>query len=281
MCIIPLVYRHLLVWLFMDWIQVIVLAILQGLTEFLPISSSAHLILVPMLLGWQDQGLLFDVSVHVGTLVAVIVYFRRELMAMSHAWFSSISRGDHSEDSHLAWAVICATIPASLLGVLAQEWIEMHLRSAMVIGLTTLLFGFLLGWADWGKVRSRTEYELKWRDIFIIGFAQALALIPGTSRSGITMTAGLMLGFSRTAASRFSFLLSIPLILAAGGLQVMSLVADPDQIQLNVLLIATALSALTAYTCIAFFLRLIERLGMMPFVVYRLLLGGLILAIYH
>lgn len=265
----------------MDWIQVIFLAILQGLTEFLPISSSAHLILAPMFIGWQDQGLLFDVSVHVGTLVAVVFYFRRQLSAMSHAWCSSIIGGERTEESHLAWAVIVATIPAAFIGLIAQDWIELHLRSAMVIAVATLVFGLLLGWADLGKSRSRTEYQLRGKDILIIGFAQALALIPGTSRSGITMTAGLMLGFSRTAASRFSFLLSIPLIMAAGGLQIMKLAAEPDQIQLNILVIATSVSAVTAYTCIAFFLRLIERVGMMPFVIYRILLSGLILVISY
>jgi undecaprenyl-diphosphatase len=264
----------------MDWIQLISLAIIQGLTEFLPISSSAHLILVPKLLGWQDQGLLFDVSVHVGTLLAVLAYFRGDLWTIARAWWHSITGVGKSEESQLAWAVIWATVPAALVGVLTEDWIESHLRSALVIAASTGLFALALAWADSGVRGSRSELGLRWRDILIIGSAQALALIPGTSRSGITITAGLMMGMSRSAASRFSFLLSIPLIAAAGSLKAFKLATEPAQIEMSLLLIAILISAATAFACITTFLHFIERVGMWPFVFYRLALAGLLLVLF-
>ncbi len=261
----------------MDFLQILVLAVLQGLTEFLPISSSAHLILVPVIVGWQDQGLAFDVAVHVGTLAAVVAYFRKELRVMARDWAASLVQRRTVGDSRLAWAVGFGTIPVGLTGLLLGDLIEEHLRSTLVIAATTILFGLLLGLSDKTGKRERNEHSITWKDIFIIGCAQAIALIPGTSRSGITMTAALMLGLSREAAARFSFLLSIPVILLAGGLKTLELSTTEGLVDWQAILLGAAISGLSAYLCIHVFLKLLERIGMMPFVVYRLVLGAILL----
>ena len=261
----------------MDFLQIFVLAILQGLTEFLPISSSAHLILVPVIVGWQDQGLAFDVAVHVGTLTAVVTYFRKELQVMAYDWGRSITHRHFTAEAKLAWAVGFATIPVGLAGLLFKDFIEEHLRSTLVIATTTIAFGILLGWSDKTGKRQRDEYSISWKDVLIIGCSQALALIPGTSRSGITMTAALLLGLSRQAAARFSFLLSIPAILLPGGLLTLDLVAEQGPVDWQAIFLGAAISGLSAYLCIHVFLKLLERIGMMPFVVYRLLLGLVLL----
>lgn len=258
----------------MDLIQILALALLQGLTEFLPISSSAHLILLPELLGWQDQGLAFDVAVHVGTLLAVVAYFRVELRRMLGDWLGSLAGGGQTADSRLAWAVGFGTIPVGLAGLLFADAIELHLRSPLVIATTTVLFGLLLWWSDRSGARRRDEYSLNWRDVLVIGCAQALALIPGTSRSGITMTAALMLGLSREGAARFSFLLSIPVILLAGGFETHELFQQAGPVDWRALGVGTLVSAVSAYLCIHFFLKLVARIGLTPFVIYRLLLGA-------
>lgn len=262
----------------MDSIQIIVLAIVQGLTEFLPISSSAHLILAPLVLKWPDQGLAFDVAVHVGSLIAVVSYFRREVYVMFMAWWRSLVGGEVSVNSRLAWWVILGTIPAVIIGYLFKGVIETELRSPWVIAITTIVFGLLLWVADKVGARRRSERELGLVDVIVIGCFQAIALIPGTSRSGITITAGLLLGMTRRAAARFSFLLSMPLIFASGVLQTRDLVQSSITIDWSALGLAVSLSALSAGLCIHLFLKLIERVGMTPFVVYRLFLGGLLIA---
>ena len=266
----------------MDLLHLIALALLQGFTEFLPISSSAHLILLPMLEGWQDQGLAFDVAVHVGTLLAVMIYFRRELFAMGRDWSLSLRRRQQVGESRLAWAVLWGTVPVGLAGLLLKDYVETGLRSPVVIAVATLVFGILLGWADWRGRRQRNEHTLNWKDVLMIGVAQAVALIPGTSRSGITMTAGLMLGLTRQAAARFSFLLSVPVLLLAGGLEVIGLARDPATAATvwTDLLLGVAVSGIAAYLCIDWFLRLLDRIGMMPFVVYRVILGVVLLWLY-
>jgi undecaprenyl-diphosphatase len=262
-----------------DILQIIVLALVQGLTEFLPVSSSAHLILVPVLTGWQDQGLAFDVAVHVGTLSAVVIYFRKEIGQMFFAWMASL-KGKHTEDSRLAWGVLIGTIPVGLVGLLFKDYISGNLRSELVIAATTIIFGLLLWYADWSGRRNRDEHSLSWKDIVIIGCAQAIALIPGTSRSGITITAGLMLGLTAQAAARFSFLLSIPVIVLAGGVETLDYLEVASIDDMNDLIIGALISAVSAYLCIHYFLMLLERVGMTPFVIYRLLLGVLLLTFY-
>ena len=263
----------------MDILQIIVLALVQGLTEFLPISSSAHLILVPYLTDWPDQGLAFDVAVHVGTLTAVVIYFRKEISKMFFAWLASL-KGRHSEDSRLAWGVLIGTIPVGLAGLLFKDVISEHLRTPLVIAVTTIIFGFLLWYADWSGKRSRDEHSLSWKDIIVIGCAQAIALIPGTSRSGITITAGLMLGLTAPAAARFSFLLSIPVIVLAGGMETLDYLEFASIDDMNNLIVGALISAVSAYLCIHYFLMLLERVGMTPFVIYRLALGIVLLSLY-
>ena len=264
----------------MDWFQVTFLALVQGLTEFLPVSSSAHLILPAQIFGWADQGLAFDVAVHVGTLLAVMLYFHKDIRKMILAWLASVFKRQHSQDSFMAWSVILATIPAGLAGVLLNDFIEGNLRSSLVIAITTLLFGALLWWADVKGRRNRGEDDFTMKDAIWIGLAQALALIPGTSRSGITITAALMLGLTRQAAARFSFLLSIPLIMAAGLLKGAELYQTGTEAQISHTLIGGLIAFGAALACIHLFLRLLDRIGMLPFVIYRLFLGVILLAFF-
>ena len=264
----------------MTVIHLIVLALVQGITEFLPVSSSAHLIVLPNITGWPDQGLAFDVAAHVGTLVAVVVYFRNDLVAVTHDCGCALLGRPTGGQEKLGWAVVAGTIPVGLAGLLAHDFIAAHLRSPLVIATTTIVFGLLLWAADrWGQ-RSRALDQMRWRDVVWIGCAQALALIPGTSRSGATMSAALALGMTREAAARFSFLMSIPVIVLAGGFEALKLSeAGVDQ-PWGQLGAVVALSAISAFAAIHLFLRLIERIGMGPFVIYRLLLGVTLLWLF-
>lgn len=265
----------------MDLVQILVLALVQGLTEFLPISSSAHLILSPYLFGFTDQGLAFDVAVHVGSLLAVILYFKQEIRSVVTDWFRSLpANGVTTVNSRLGWAIILGTLPVVVAGLLLKGLVETDLRSPLVIATATILFGLVLWWADRQGKRTREMDNLTWKDALFIGVAQAIALIPGTSRSGITITAALMLGFDRQSASRFSFLLAIPTILMSATLVTRDLVASQAAVNWSDLLLGVLLSFIAAYTTIHYFLRFIERIGMGPFVIYRLLLGLLILALY-
>ncbi len=256
-----------------DWLQVWVLALLQGLTEFLPISSSAHLILPSQLLGWPDQGLAFDVAVHLGSLAAVVFYFRLRLLALARGWRQQLVTGERNADGDQVWMLALATLPAALLGWLGSDVIAAHLRSDAVIATTTIIFGLLLGAAD--RFGARQLVAISWRAALLIGLAQALALIPGTSRSGITITAALLLGYRRETAAEFSFLLAIPII-ALSGLYLAAGLWQQGATDWLLLFTAAAISALAALACIALFMRWIERLGLWPFVVYRLLLGAVL-----
>ncbi len=262
----------------METLQIVILALVQGLTEFLPISSSAHLILTPVVFGWRDQGLAFDVAVHLGSLSAVMWYFRREVAAMSVDFFRAMTpESEVTADGRLAWMIVLSTVPVVIFGLLMKGLVETDLRAPLVIAATTILFGLYLWWFDVKGARRRDEYSIRWRDALIIGLMQAIAIIPGTSRSGITMAAGLMLGLTREAASRYSFLLSIPTIAMSGVLVTADLVKAAEPVDWNALLLGAILSFLAAWACIALFLKVIERIGMFPFVLYRLLLGVLIL----
>lgn len=264
----------------MDWLTAVVLALIQGLTEFLPVSSQAHLVLWSLFGGTAYQGLDFDIVLHTGSLVAVIVYFRDELRRMTRDWFRQLLGRGATADSRLAWWVIIGTIPAGVLGLLLKDHAEEALRAPWIMGAALIGFGLLLGLADWKGRGSRDEHALNLRDVMIIGFAQALALVPGTSRSGITMTAALFLGLNREAAARFSFLLSIPIIAAAGLLGVRDLVGDGVAPDWQPLIIGFVVSALAAYACIHWFLVFIRRIGMQPFVVYRVVLGLVLLSFW-
>ena len=259
--------------------EIIFLAIVQGVTEFLPISSSAHLILPKEIFGWDDQGLAFDVAVHVGSLGAVLIYFKKDVQKMFFAWVEAVTKGNVTPESKLAWAVIIGTLPAGIAGVLFNDFIEENLRSIAVIAFSTLIFGLLLLWADkiGSQVRDNTTMKLK--DMLVIGFAQALALIPGTSRSGITITAALALGFKREDAARFSFLLSIPLILAAGSLKTVELMGSSSDVQWGAIIGGALMSGVSAYLCIHLFLKFLERVGFVPFVIYRVILALILFGI--
>jgi len=258
----------------MDYFQAAILAVLQGLTEFLPISSSAHLILLPELLGWQDQGLAFDVAVHVGTLFAVIAFLKPELMKIIPAWFSGWSNRQWNQAGQLGWLVILATIPVGLIGVLAGDWIEAVLRSPMVIAISTAIFALLLWWSDRNaQVNHQKMDNLTWKSALFVGIAQAFALIPGTSRSGVTMTAMLALGYKRVDAAKFSFLLAVPTIALPGLLKLSELANSEHVVAWDLLIFAVIVSALVAFWCMRWFLKVIEKIGMFPFVIYRLLLA--------
>ncbi len=262
----------------MDWLQTLLIALIQGLTEFLPVSSQAHLVLYSWVTGGVYQGLDFDIILHAGSLVAVVAYFRRELLAMARSWLSSLGGGRPDADSRLAWWIIIGTLPAVVFGFLLKDVAEEQLRAVWVMATSLVVFGLLLGWADWRGRRDRDEHQLGLRGVLVIGFAQVLALIPGTSRSGITITAALFMGLTREAASRFSFLLSIPVITGAAVLGLRDLSSTELTTPWGLLLLGFAASALSTYACIHFFLAFIRRIGMQPFVVYRIVLGGLLLA---
>lgn len=262
--------------------QIVVLALVQGLTEFLPISSSAHLILVPVLSDWPDQGLAFDVVMHLGTLTAVIWYFRKDVVQLTTDWTKSCVKKQTVGESRLAWIVIMATIPVGAAGLLLNDFVDHALRSPLVIAWATIGFGLLLGISDIvGKSKKRySEHQLSWKNGMMIGFAQALALIPGTSRSGITMTAGLFAGLTRQGAARFSFLLSIPTILMAGGYKTLKLIQQGNGVDWFALGLGYFLSAVSAYVCIHYFLKMLERIGMTPFVIYRVAQGVILLYLF-
>jgi len=255
----------------MTLIQIIVLSLLQGLTEFLPVSSSAHLILGSRVFSWPDQGLVFDVATHLGTLLAVLVYFRKDLWNMCLPWIDK-NRGDETARK-LGLILIVASVPAIIAGGLLHGWVESALRNTRVIAFSTIGFGLLLWWADARFARKLTIRDMSMKSGVMIGLAQMLSLVPGTSRSGITITMGRMLGFNADSAARFSFLLSIPIIAAAGAYGVLRMFlnnADIDWLQFG---LAVVLSALAGWLCIAAFLALLQRIGLLPFVLYRLVLG--------
>ena len=261
----------------MDIIQTIILAIIQGLTEFLPISSSAHLILVSDLSDWSDQGIAFDVALHLGTLLAVLYYFKAEISDMVKAkHFTSM---DNAINSQLGIIVI-STLPIILVGGLFNDFVTENLRTSMVIALASIFFGIILYLADTNQQQRSQAVNLSLKLGLIIGLFQVLALIPGTSRSGITIAAGLFLGLSRVEASRFSFLLAIPVIIAASVLQSYELFTN-DQISINYMnfILGIAISSFVAFLTIQWFLELVSRIGMLPFVIYRVLLGLIIILI--
>src|SRR5690606_9407094 len=261
------------------WLQIVVLAIVQGITEFLPISSSAHLILVPKLTSWPDQGLAFDLAVHVGTLAAVVLYFRTELGRMSRDFAASLLARRIVGESRLAWAVLWGTVPVGLAGLVFNETVETKLRAPLLIAATTIAFGIVLWIAD-ARRGSRSEHELSWRDVLVIGCAQAIALVPGTSRSGVTISAAMLLGLSREGAARFSFLLAVPVTALAAGLKAFQLIGLEAPVEWAPFATGALLSGITALLCIHFFLKALTSLGMIPYVLYRLALGAVLLAVF-
>ena len=258
--------------------HVTTLALVQGLTEFLPVSSSAHLILLPYFARWPDQGLTFDVAVHVGTLIAVVWYFRHDLKCMISDWSASLRQRRPVGDSKMIWFVLAGTIPVAMAGAVFELLAPGGLRSPLVIAMATIGFGLLLWWADTAGKQGRDDCAIGWRDALIIGGIQVLALIPGASRSGVTIMAGRALGLNRTAAARFSFLLSIPVIFLAGCLKLTQAIIAGAQTEWSAIALGALVAFISAYACIHFFLRLIVRVSLLPFVIYRLMLGTVLLA---
>lgn len=260
--------------------QVVVLAVVQAITEFVPVSSSAHLILVPYFFGWPDQGLAFDIAVHAGTLIAVLVYFRRDVRDLIAGFFTGgpSTNGDYSPRL-LAWGIILGTLPAVLAGLAFKDLIATQARNPLLIVVTTTFYGFVLLGADWMGRKERDIGDLGWRDALLIGVAQALALVPGTSRSGITITAALLLGVTRPAAARFSFLLSIPITAAAVALDGIEMArSGATAEQLVPMALGVVVAAVVGYLVIAWLLAFLRRQSLGIFVAYRLLLAALIVA---
>ncbi len=260
----------------MPFIQILVLALVQGITEFLPVSSSGHLILVPAVTGWNDQGVVIDVATHVGTLVAVMIYFRADVMAMA-AGFLRLVRRRFDPGARLALLVVVATLPTVIAGAVLHELGSDLFRSAAIIAWTTIGFGVLLGIVDRVCVATRPMESITFGGAVVFGLAQVLALVPGTSRSGITMTAGRVLGLDREAAARFSLLMSIPAILGAGTLAGWDLYRAGDVVLGLDALLAAVLSCIAALTAIALMMRWLRRASFLPFVIYRVVLGIVLL----
>lgn len=264
----------------MDLLHAFVLALVQGITEFLPISSSAHLILIPHLLGWSDQGLVYDVAAHVGTLGAVVIYFRRDLGQIIHGGFHSVQRRQLDQDGRLFWLLIAASVPIAVGGYLLHDLASGVLRSPIIIAIANIVFAGLLWWSDRIARSIKSLHSIGWREALVIGFSQILAVVPGTSRSGVTMTAGLFLGLTRQAAARFSFLLSIPVIIMAGGYEIYRMTAIEVTADWHGFVLIAVLSLVSALLAIHLFLQLLDRFGMLPYVIYRLLLGVVLLLVF-
>ena len=264
----------------MSFLQSVVLGIVQGLTEFLPISSSAHLRIVPALFGWQDPGAQFTAIIQLGTMAAVVIYFWRDLLDVTTTWFRSLTRPRlRSElNARMGWYLIIGTIPIVIFGFIFKDQIETAARSLYIVGTTLIVFGVILGLIDWLSRRVRDIESVNRNDAIVVGLAQALALIPGVSRSGATISAGLLLGFNREAAARFSFLLSIPAIVLSGlyGLYG-ELGGSTGGVGTGALIIATLVSFIVGYAAIAFLLRWLARHSLYIFVVYRVALGVIVL----
>ena len=264
----------------MGTLHAFLLALVQGLTEFLPISSSAHLVLLPVVMEWQDQGLVMDIAAHLGSLFAVLFYFRNDLSKLIRGWIQSFGSSNVNDDSRLAWLLLWATLPIFIVALLVQAYLIPHIRNAVVIGVASIVFGLLLWHADKSGKQIRHNNDLTLRDALLVGVAQVFALIPGASRSGVTMTAGMWLGLTRVEAARFSFLLAIPTILAAslyGGYRSLQ---QEVVINWGLTLGVVACSAVVAFICIHWFIKFVSKIGMLPFVIYRILLGVVLLFIY-
>ena len=260
--------------------QIIVLAVVQGITEFLPISSSGHLILIPFLTGWPDQGQFTDVMTHLGTLLAVLIYFWRDVWRLI-VGVLELFKGKVTDDGRLAIYIILATIPAIAFGVVLKEFGYTDLeRNVAVVAWNTILYGILMLIAYMASPQERTMSNMTLGSALLIGVAQALALIPGTSRSGVTMTAGRFLGFTRPDSARFSFLLGIPAIAGAGVFTVGDALASGEPITIDAVYCA-GLTFLAGLAAIAFLMALVKRISFLPFVLYRMVLGGFLLVLLY
>jgi undecaprenyl-diphosphatase len=255
-------------------LQAVILGLAQGLGEFLPISSSAHLVLIPWLLRWTDPGLTFDVALHVGTLVAVVLYFWKDWWQLIIKGFTDV----RSVKGRLFWYLVVATVPGAIVGFLLEKKAETIFRSPMLIAIMLILMGILLYWADRRSSKKIEINRITFGTSLFIGISQALAIIPGVSRSGITMTTGLLMGLNREGAARFSFLLSTPIIFGAAMVKMPGLISDPSAITVDIM-IGTAVSCITGIASIGFLLRYVQTKDFLPFAWYRFILGALVIIV--
>lgn len=263
----------------MNLLHAIILGFIQGLTEFLPVSSSGHLVFLPKIFGWGDQGLSFDVILHLGSLTAVVIYFRNKLWKMIKGVVLVKSK-KYKVERKLAWLIVLTIIPAGIIGLLFNDWIETNLRSSVVIGVGLIFWGMILYFAE--KFNQKSEIKnlksLNWKQALFIGCAQAIALIPGTSRSGITMTAGLFSKLDKKSVAEFSFLMSVPIILLAGALNFLDLIkVGLGDLTLGILLVGFLSAFFSGLVAIAGLMKIIQKWSFKPFVVYRVVVGILIL----
>ncbi|MFY9489185.1 MAG: undecaprenyl-diphosphate phosphatase [Solirubrobacterales bacterium] len=264
----------------MSLFEAIVLGIVQGLTEFLPISSSGHLRIVPAVMGWEDPGAAFTAVIQVGTMAAVLIYFRRELWAVARDWTASVLRIGTPQDAknvRLGWYLTLGTVPIIIFGLAFSHQIENDARNLYLIGTTLIVLGLLLGLADKMATHRKDMDAITPRDAAIIGFAQAMALIPGVSRSGATLTAGLALGFERAEAARFSFLLSVPAVVLSGLYELKDAFNESSTAGAGDVIVATIASFIVGYASIAFLLKWLGSHSTGVFVVYRVVVGVAVL----
>lgn len=251
------------------------MGLVQGLGEFLPISSSAHLVLVPWLFKWEDPGLTFDIALHLGTLIAVTIYFWRDWLRLFSKGFTDIK----SSDGRLFWYLVLATIPGAAIGFLLEKHAETIFRNPVLIAFMLILLGVILYLADRKSAKKINVNNITFGTSFLIGLSQALAIIPGVSRSGITMTAGLLLGLTREGAARFSFLLSAPIIFGAAVVKLPQVISQPSLITSN-FIIGMVVSCVTGIAGIGFLLRYVQTKTFLPFAWYRFILGVIIITVF-
>lgn len=264
------------------WLEAAFLGLIQGLTEFLPVSSSAHLrIIGPLLPSGGDPGAAFTAITQIGTEAAVLLYFRHDLVRIALAWWASIGRAGQSTnaDARMGWLIIIGTLPIAVLGLLFKDAIETTLRNLYLTAAMLVIFAVLLALADRWGARQRHLNQLTWGHGVLFGLAQAMALIPGVSRSGGTITAGLMMGYTREAAARYSFLLAIPAVLASGFYQLVRSIERGSPVPAGPTALATLIAFGVGYGVIVLFLKLVSTRGYMPFVIYRIVLGAAVIAL--
>ncbi len=264
-----------------DLLRAVFLGLIQGLTEFLPISSSAHLRIIPELLGWEDPGAAFTAVIQIGTELAVLIYFRADIWRIASAWLRSLVKPElrGRRDALMGWYIIMGSLPVVVVGIALKDVIETEFRNLWIIGCTLIGLGVVLGIAERVGRKSRPISQLGWRSAVLMGLAQALSVIPGVSRSGATISMGLFLGYEREAATRFAFLLAIPAVVGAGLFEMPTALSDDNAFSGTETLAATVVSFIVGYATIAWLLRYVSTRSYAPFVIYRILLGAGVLAL--
>ncbi|MDP2773778.1 MAG: undecaprenyl-diphosphate phosphatase [Nocardioides sp.] len=259
-----------------DYLQAVFLGILQGLTEFLPISSSAHLRIFPELLGWGDPGAAFTAVIQIGTELAVLIYFRKDIWRIGSTWTKSLFRPEYRGhlDARMGWFIIIGSMPIVVLGILLKDVIERDFRNLWIIGTTLIVLGIILGIADRVGRTDKLIKEISLRDAVLMGAAQALALVPGVSRSGATISMGRFLGYDRQAATRYAFLLAIPAVVGAGLFELPEIPNGENPYGWGPTIVATVVSFAVGYAAIAWLLHYVSTRSYTPFVLYRIVLGG-------